>query len=195
MSKNVLKFMMGGCILLTVVAVAGCKAEKRGPVEVTAAAGKFTVKAVIGKEGGSLILADGGAKLTIPADLLMEDITVALTQVKPSFDLSGKDVVGHAYRISPRLTFAPGLARLYVPLDRGLPGLPQEIGLGMYVYDSVESDGPSGPSLVHTWKAHSLVKFAGFSTDQKYLMFDIHETISDRTTKAPFGLFQAAFNM
>ena len=95
----------------------------------------------------------------------------------------------------PRLTFAPGLARLYVPLDRGLPGLPQEIGLGMYVYDSVESDGPSGPSLVHTWKAHSLVKFAGFSTDQKYLMFDIHETISDRTTKAPFGLFQAAFKM
>jgi hypothetical protein len=40
-----------------------------------------------------------------------------------------------------------------------------------------------------------VAKLAGITQDQKYLMFDLHETISDLTTKPPFGLLQAAFDL
>ena len=172
----------------------GCEKTKREPIRVEAKAGQSEVRAVVGKEGGELSLPKG-AKLEIPADLLQEEISVTFGQVDPSFDLAGKDFVGKAYRVSPRLTFAPGAAKLHVPVDRELPGLPAEIDLRMYAYDKLQSDGPAGPSFVHNWQPQPLAKFSGFSQDQKYLVFWIYETISDRSTKAPFGLFQVGFNL
>ncbi len=179
---------------LSLLAASGCQQEKRGPVEVTAAEGADVVKAVMGSEGGKLRFAADGARLVVGQKLLQEEVTIIMKRVKPSFDLPGKDFVGKAYRISPRLTFAPGAARLYIPVDHPLPGLPADINLKMYYYDRLTSDGPEGATLVHKWQPHPKTKFAGFSSDQKYLMFDLYETISGRTTKPPFGLLQAAFD-
>lgn len=184
-----------GCLLVACLGLAGCEKQQRGPVEVTAAKGKDEVKAVIGKEGGLLQFAEGGAKLEVPAGLLMEEVSVSLKRVKPTFDLSGKDFVGQAYRISPKLDFAPGAAKLHVPIDKALPGVPADIELRLYYYDRLESLGPEGPTFVHAWQVHKTSKFTGFGGSQKYLVFDITQTISDRSTKAPFGLYQAAFNM
>ncbi|HUU02502.1 MAG TPA: hypothetical protein VM425_13755 [Myxococcota bacterium] len=190
---NPAKLCALACALL-LLAASGCQREKRGPIEVTAAEGANVVKAVAGSEGGSLRFASDGARLVVGPNLLQEDVTIVMKRVKPSFDLSGKDFVGKAYRISPRLTFAPGAARLYVPVDRPLPGLPADINLKLYYYDRLTSDGPEGATLVHKWQPHPKTKFAGFSSDQKFLMFDLYETISDRTTKPPFGLLQVAFD-
>jgi len=185
-----------GCLLLiSLPYFAGCDKQERGPVEVTAAKGKNEVRAVIGKEGGVLQFSEGGAKLEVPSGLLMEEVSISLKRVKPTFDLSGKDFVGWAYRISPKLDFAPGAAKLHVPVDKPLPGVPADIELLMYYYDRLESLGPEGPTFVHAWQVHKTSKLAGFSQNQKHLVFDIHQTISDRTTKSPFGLYQAAFNM
>ena len=173
----------------------GCEKTKEGPVVVEASGGEDEIKAVIGKEGGTLKFPDTGAKLVIPEKLLQEEVTVTLKREKPSLDLSGKDFVGKAYRISPRLTFAPGAAKLFVPIDKPLPGVPADINLMMYYYDRLESRGPAGPSFVHEWQPHPITKFSAFSQDQKFLVFDIYETISDRTTKPPFGLFQVAFDL
>jgi hypothetical protein len=190
--KNLLAMVSLAVVL---VGLSACEKEKQEPVEAVAEKGQNEVKAVIGKEGGSLVFPDNGAKLIVPPKLLQEEVTIVFVRNKPTFDLSGKDFVGKAYRISPRLTFAPGAARLHVPVDRPLPGLPADINLMMYFYDRKESDGPEGPTLLHKWQVHPKVKFTGFTPDQKYLMFDIYETISDRTTNPPFGLFQVAFDM
>jgi hypothetical protein len=173
----------------------GCEKTQEGPVVVEASGGKNEIKAVIGKEGGTLKFTDSGAKLVVPAKLLQEELTIAFRRENPSLDLSKKDFVGKAYRISPRLTFAPGAAKLFVPIDRPLPGVPADINLMIYYYERLESHGPDGPSFVHEWQPHPITKFAGFSQDQKFLVFDVYETISDRTTKPPFGLFQAAFDL
>lgn len=188
-------FSLFSCAFVAVIFFSGCEKEKRGPVNITAQEGKSTVKAVMGKEGGRLQFGDKGARLEVPAGLLQEDITITFKREKPSFDLSGKDYVGGAYRISPQLTFAPGTARLLVPVDRALPGLPADINLKMYYYERLESDGPAGPSFVHTWQPYSLARFTGFSQDRKFMKFELPETISSHSTKAPFGLFQAGFNM
>lgn len=175
--------------------LAGCEKTQEGPAMVEASAGSDEIKAVIGKEGGTLKFTDTGAKLVVPAKLLQEEVTIGFKREKPSLDLSGKDFVGKAYRISPRLTFAPGAAKLFVPIDKPLPGVPADINLRMYYYDRLESHGPDGPSFVHEWQPHPITKFSGFSQDQKFLVFDVYETISDRTTKPPFGLFQVAFDL
>jgi hypothetical protein len=175
--------------------LASCQKTQEGPVTVEASKGKSEVKAVLGKEGGTLKFTDTGARLVVPSKLLQEEITIAFSREKPTLDLSKKDFVGKAYRISPRLTFAPGAAKLFVPIDKPLPGLPADINLMMYYYERLESHGPDGPSFVHEWQPHPVTKFAGFSQDQKFLVFDVYETISDRTTKPPFGLFQVAFDL
>lgn len=185
--------VLTGCILLA--GLAGCEKSKREPVRVQAPAGNNEIRAVVGAEGGELSFAGKGARLEIPGGILQEEVNIAFSRVEPSFDLAGKQFVGKAYRISPRLTFAPGAARLYVPIDRELPGLPAEIGLQMYYYDRLHSDGPAGPSFVHNWQPQPLAKFAGFSQDQKHLVFWLYETISDRSTKPPFGLLQVGFDM
>ena len=189
-----------GVVLFCVLAVlwagfSGCERTREGPVVVEASEGKNVVKAVIGKEGGTLKFVDSGAKLVVPPKLLQEEVTIGFKREKPSLDLSKKDFVGQAYRISPRLTFAPGAAKLFVPVDKPLPGVPADINLMMYYYERLESHGPDGPSFVHEWQPHPITKFSGFSQDQKFLVFDVYETISDRTTKPPFGLFQAAFDL
>lgn len=173
----------------------GCEKTQEGPVVVEASKGEDSIKAVIGKEGGTLKFTDTGAKLVVPAKLLQEEVTIGFKRENPSLDLSKKDFVGKGYRISPRLTFAPGAAKLFVPVDKPLPGLPADINLRVYYYERLESHGPDGPSFVHEWQPHPISKFAGYSQDQKFLVFDIYETISDRTTKPPFGLFQAAFDL
>ena len=182
-------------LVISLAGIASCESKQRGPIEVTAAQGKNAVKAVIGKEGGVIQFAQGGAKLEVPPGLLMEEVSVTLKRVSPVFDLSRKDFVGQAYRISPKMDFSPGTAKLHVPVDKPLPGVPADIDLRMYYYDRLESLGPEGPTFVHAWQVHKTARFTGYSQDQKYLLFDIHQTISDRTTKSPFGLFQAAFNM
>jgi len=194
MSKNL------GVVLLWILGVlsagfAGCEKTQEGPVVVEASEGQNEIKGVISKEGGTLKFTDTGAKLVVPAKLLQEDLTIGFKREPPSLDLSKKDFVGRAYRISPRLTFAPGAAKLFVPIDKPLPGVPADINLMMYYYERLESHGPDGPSFVHEWQPHPITKFSGFSQDQKFLVFDIYETISDRTTKPPFGLFQAAFDL
>lgn len=178
------------CLLL-----AGCEQKKPEPVEAVAAPGADRVRAVVGAEGGELRFPGGGARLVVPKDVLQEEISITLEREEPSFDLAGKDFVGRAYRISPRITFAPGAARLYVPVDRELPGLPAEIDLKMYDYGKLRSDGPAGPTVTHTWKPQPLAKFDGYSQDQKHLVFWIYETISDRSTRAPFGLFQVGYDI
>jgi hypothetical protein len=188
-----------GVVLISIVTVMGagfngCEKTQDGPVVVEVSKGKDEIKAVIGKEGGTLRFSDTGAKLVVPQKLLQEEITIGFKREKPSFDLSNKDFVGQAYRISPRLTFAPGAAKLFIPLDKPLPGPPADINLKVYFYERLESHGPDGPSFVHEWQPHPVSKFSGFSQDQKFLVFDIYETISDRTTKPPFGLLQAAFD-
>ena len=80
-------------------------------------------------------------------------------------------------------------------MDRELPGLPADIKLRMFYYDKLQSDGPNGPSFVHEWQPLAKVQFSGYSQDQKHLVFLVHETISDRSTKAPFGLLQAGFDL
>jgi hypothetical protein len=162
---------------------------------VEAPAGAEEVKAVVGKEGGSLKFADTGARLEIPANLLQEEVTITLRREKPTFDLAGKDFLGMAYRIGPKLTFAPGAARLVVPVDKELPGVPADIQLVMYYYERLDSNGPEGPGFVQQWQPCAQAKFTGYSPDQKFLVFDIFETISDRTTQAPFGLFQVGYNL
>ena len=182
-------------LMILWLGLGGCEKKERGPVEVTSAKDANEIKAVIGKEGGVLRFAEMGAKLEIPANLLQEEVSVTLRREQPTFDISGKDFVGKAYRISPRLDFAPGTAKLYVPIDKALPGLPADVNLRMYYYDRLESEGPQGAVFVHEWQPHKLTKFSGFSSDQKYLVFVVPQTISDRTTKPPFGLFQAGFDM
>ena len=190
-----LAMVLSSILIALSAGLAGCEETQEGPVVVEASAGSDEIKAVIGKEGGTLKFTDTGAKLVVPAKLLQEEVTIGFKREKPSLDLSGKDFVGKAYRISPRLTFAPGAAKLFVPIDKPLPGVPADIELRLYYYDRLESLGPEGPTFVHAWQVHKTSKFTGFSQNQKYLIFDLHKTISDRTTKAPFGLFQAAFNM
>lgn len=187
---------LAAAVCLTACLV-GCDKSKEAaqPVKVVAPEGANEVRAVIGPAGGELHFAGKGAWLEIPKGVLQEEISLTLARVEPSFDLSGKDFVGKAYRIAPKITFAPGAARLYVPLDRELPGLPSDINLQMYHYDKLHSDGPAGPSFVHNWLPQPLAKFEGFSQDQKYLAFWIYETIADRSTKEPFGLFQVGFDM
>ncbi len=187
-------------VLLSVITVlgvelSGCEESREGPVVVEGSKGEDEIKAVIGKEGGTLKFVDSGARLIVPPKLLQEEVTIGFRRENPSLDLSGKDFVGKAYRVSPRLTFAPGAAKLYVPIDKPLPGLPADINLKVYYYERLESHGPDGPSFVHEWQPHPVSKFSDFSQDQKFLVFDIYETISDRTTKPPFGLFQAAFDL
>jgi hypothetical protein len=182
-------------LTLSVAGLTGCEKTREGPVVAEAAEGKNEIKAVIGKEGGTLKFPDTGAKLVVPSKLLQEEVTIAFKRDKPSLDLSKKDFVGKAYRISPRLTFAPGAAKLFIPIDKPLPGVPADINLLMYYYERLESHGPDGPSFVHEWQPHPITKFSGFSQDQKFLVFDVYETISDRTTKPPFGLFQVAFDL
>jgi len=182
-------------LLIGLLGLTACEKEKRGPVELVGEEKDTEIKAVMGQEGGSLSFAGGGVKFEIPAKLLQEDVTIILKREESTFDLSGKDVVGKAYRISPRLTFAPGAARLHVPVDRPLPGLAKDIDLMVYQYDKLERQGPGGPTLVQKWQPYSKVKFAGYSSNQKYLLFDVYETISDRTTNPPFGLFQVAFDV
>jgi hypothetical protein len=194
MSKSVGVVLFLG-LALAAAGLAGCEESREGPVVVEASGGKNEIKAVIGKEGGTLKFTDTGAKLVVPAKLLQEEVTIAFKREKPSLDLSKKDFVGQAYRVSPRLTFAPGAAKLFVPIDKPLPGVPADINLLMYYYERLESHGPDGPSFVHEWQPHPITKFSGFSQDQKFLVFDVYETISDRTTKPPFGLFQAAFDL
>jgi hypothetical protein len=182
-------------LAISVAGLTGCEKTREGPVVVEAAEGENEIKAVIGKEGGTLKFTDTGAKLVVPAKLLQEEVTIGFKREKPSLDLSKKDFVGKAYRISPRLTFAPGAAKLFVPIDKPLPGVPADINLLMYYYERLESHGPDGPSFVHEWQPHPITKFSGFSQDQKFLVFDVYETISDRSTKPPFGLFQVAFDL
>jgi hypothetical protein len=172
-----------------------CQKTAVEPVRAVAVDGQDEVRAVVGAEGGELRLGGKEAWLEIPKGVLQEEVSMGLRQVAPTFDLAGKDFVGKAYRISPRITFAPGAAKLYVPVDRELPGPPADIHLQMYFYDKAHSGGPEGPGFVHNWVPQPLAKFAGFSQDQRYLVFWIYETISDRSTKAPFGLFQAAFDL
>jgi len=188
---------MGWLSVITVlwVGLSGCEKTREGPVVVEASKDKNIIKAVIGKEGGTLKFTDTGAKLVIPAKLLQEEVTIGFKRESPSLDLSKKDFVGKAYRVSPQLTFAPGAAKLFIPVDKPLPGLPADINLGMYYYERLDSDGPEGPSFVHEWQPHPVSKFAGYSQDQKFLVFDIYETIWDRTTNPAFGLFQAAFDL
>lgn len=184
-----------GCLLLTgLVGVAGCEKERAGPLDLVAEQGQDEVRAVVGGEGGRLRF-PGGAQLEIPPRLLQEEVTVTLKREDPSFDLSGKDFVGKAYRISPRLDFAPGAAKLFVPIDKTLPGLAEEINLRVYCYDRLETHGPEGAMVRNKWQVHRKTQFSGYSQDGKYLVFNLYETISDRTTKPPFGLFQAAFDM
>jgi hypothetical protein len=182
-------------IIVLGVGLSGCEESREGPVVVEGSKGEGEIKAVIGKEGGTLKFVDSGARLIVPPKLLQEEVTIGFKRENPSFDLSEKDFVGKAYRVSPRLTFAPGAAKLYVPIDKPLPGLPADINLKMYYYERLESHGPDGPSFVHEWQPHPVSKFSSYSQDQKFLVFDIYETISDRTTKPPFGLFQAAFDL
>jgi len=181
-------------VCLSIFIFSACEKKKSEPLKVTAPKGTDEVRAVVGKDGGELSFADG-ARLVIPGDLLQEEITISLKRVEPSFDLSGKDFVGKAYRISPKLTFAPGAAKLMVPVDKTLPGLPSDIYLQMYYYDKLHSDGPAGPSFVHSWQVQPAVKFTGFSQNQKFLTFSLTETISDRGTKNPFGLLQVGFDL
>jgi len=191
-SMGVVLFLVLACMT---AGLAGCDESQEGPVVAEATGSMDEIKAVIGKEGGTLKFTDTGAKLVVPPKLLQEEVTLALKREKPSLDLSGKDFVGKAYRISPRLTFAPGAAKLFVPIDKPLPGVPADINLMMYYYERLESHGPEGPSFVHEWQPHPITKFSGFSQDQKFLVFDVYETISDRTTNAPFGLLQVAFDL
>lgn len=187
---------LGAAVCLT-ACLAGCDKSKETTqaVKVVAPEGADEVRAVIGPAGGEMHFAGKGAWLEIPKGVLQEEISLTLARVEPSFDLPGKDFVGKAYRISPRITFAPGAARLFVPIDRPLPGLPDEINLQMYYYGKKQTDGPAGPTVAHTWQPQPLAKFAGFSQDQRFLIFWIYETISDRSTKAPFGLFQAGYDL
>jgi hypothetical protein len=182
--------------LLAVVWSAGCSRTPAtgNPVQYRGAAGANEVKGLVGKDGGTLEL-EGGLRLEVPARLLQEDANLMMRRETPGFDLSGKDFVGPAVRISPRLTFAPGAVRLWVPLDKDLPGEPADIRLMMYHWEKKEGHGPEGANFVYTWVPCPVARFAGFSPDQKFLLFDLFETISDRTTKAPFGLFQAAFDL
>lgn len=194
MSKS-LGVVLFSAIAVLWVGLSGCEKTQEGPVVVEASKGENAIKAVIGKEGGTLKFADTGAKLVVPPKLLQEEVTIGFKRESPSLDLSKKDFVGKAYRISPRLTFAPGAAKLFIPVDKPLPGLPADINLRVYYYERLESHGPDGPSFVHEWQPHPISKFAGYSQDQRFLVFDIYETISDRTTKPPFGIFQAAFDL
>ncbi|MBN2496878.1 MAG: hypothetical protein JXR96_19970 [Deltaproteobacteria bacterium] len=182
------------CAACSVLAVCGCEQKKQEPVEVVGKDATKEIKAVLGKEGGELRF-EGGAKLEIPAGILREEVAVYFKQEEPSFDLAGKDFVGRAYRISPHLSFNPGFAKLHVPLDRQLPGMPEDVELKLYYFGKKVAKGPSGDSFVHEWIPVPVQKFIGFSQDQKQLIFAIFETISDRTTKAPYGLLQAAYNM
>jgi hypothetical protein len=183
------------CLVITFLVITGCKIQERKPIDAVAVEGKSKIKAVVGKEGGALRFGDEGAKLQIPENLLQEDVTISLKREKPSFDLSGKDTIASAYRISPPLTFAPGVAKLYIPIDRPLPGLPGEINLRLYHYGRLESDGPAGPSFTNTWKPYLASRFVGFHNKHKFLVFEIFETISSNSTRPPFGLLQAAFDM
>ncbi len=184
-----------GLACVTLFLLTGCEKKKPEPVKVTAPKGSDEVRAMVGREGGELGFADNGAKLIIPKGLLQEQVTISFKRVQPTFDLSGKDFVGKAYRVSPKLTFAPGAAELRVPVDKTLPGLVSDIHLQMYYYDKLHSEGPAGPSFVHSWQPLPMVKFLGFSQDQKYLRFSLSETISDRGTKNPFGLLQVGFDL
>jgi hypothetical protein len=187
-----------GWVFIVVVlwlGLSGCEKTQAGPVVVEASLGENVVKAVIGKEGGTLKFVDTGAKLIVPPKLLQEEVTIGFKRESPSLDLSKKDFVGKAYRVSPRLTFAPGAAKLFIPIDKPLPGLPADINLRIYYYERLESYGPGGPGFVHEWQPHPVSKFSGFSQNRKFLVFDVYETISDRSTKPPFGLLQAAFDL
>jgi len=172
----------------------GCERSARGPVVVEAAQGQDEIHALVGKEGGSLAFPGGGASLEIPAGLLLEEVHVYFKREPPTFDLAGKDFLGEAYRVSPHLSFAPGAAKLSVPVDKELPGSADDVRLRIYSWDKYTEEGPEGTSTHENWVPQPLAKFAGFSQDRKLAQFWIYETISTRTSKAPAGLFQAAFD-
>ncbi|NMB76653.1 MAG: hypothetical protein GYA21_16175 [Myxococcales bacterium] len=183
-------------LLAASLSLAACSRSGGGqaPVKHQGAAKADEVKGLVGKAGGLLEL-EGGLRVEVPAGLLQEEVTLILRRETPTFDLSGKDFVGPAVRLGPRLTFAPGAVRLWVPLDKELPGEPADIRLMVYHWEKKEGHGPEGSNFVYTWVPCPVARFAGFSQDQKFLLFDVFESISDRTTKAPFGLLQAAFDL
>jgi hypothetical protein len=193
--RNHRRRLGAACLALGALGLVGCARTARAPVEIEAPPGQIEARAVIGKEGGTLRFAEGGARLEIPAGVLMEEVTVVFKREPATFDLSGKDFLGEAYRVSPRLSFAPGAARLFVPLDKELPGTPEEARLRVYSWAKfTEEGGPEGHTQRENWTPQPLAKLSGYSQDRKHVVFWIYETISDRTTKAPFGLFQAAFD-
>ncbi len=186
---------VAGALWLALGMLAGCERGSRGgPVAVEGLPGQDELHALVGKEGGSLRFAGHGASLEIPAGLLLEEVNVYLKREPPTFDLAGKDFLGQAYRVSPHLSFAPGAAKLSVPVDKELPGTAEDVKLRVYSWDKYSEDGPEGTSVHHNWVPQPLAKFAGMSADRKYAQFWLYETISTRTTKAPAGLFQVAFD-
>jgi hypothetical protein len=196
--SKVMQSWIGRCtwvaLGLLLAAGAGCERTTRGPVVVVAALGQDEVHALLGKEGGSLSFPGGGAMLEIPAGLLLEDVHIFFKREPPTFDLTGKDFLGEAYRVSPHLSFAPGAAKLSVPVDKELPGSAEDVKLRVYSWDKYTEEGPEGTSTHENWIPQPLAKFAGFSQDRKHAQFWIYETISARTTKGPVGLFQAGFD-
>ena len=183
-----------GTILSACMFFFGCEEGESKPTEAEATAGSNEVRAFIGKNGGTLLFSDTGAKFEISPAVLQERVNISFKREDPSLALSGKDFVGKAYRISPRLNFNPNAAMLYVPVDKKLPGAPDEINLRLFYYDKVESEGPAGRTIFRTWVPHPATEFVGFRQNQKLIVFKIHETISERTMSSPYGLLQAAFD-
>jgi len=174
--------------------LASCQQEERQAVEITAPAGSNRIKALVGRPGGILRFPGGGASLQIPAKLLQEDVTVVFQRREASLDLPGKDVVGRAYGISPRLNFAPGAVRLSIPVDRTLPGPARAINLRLYYYGKKVSEGPQGRTQVDTWQQYHFAEFAGRSSNGHFLEFDVFRTPATGG-KPPFGMLQAAFDV
>lgn len=181
--------------LLVQIVGAGCSKKAGQSLLIEAPPGISEAKGILGKGGGTLRFPDSGASLQIPADLLQENISLSFRREKPFFDLPGKGFVGPAYRIAPKISFAPGSARLLVPLENPLPGPPNKLGVKLYYFERMETDGPQGPGITQTWQPFPLAKFKGLSRDQKYLQFDLAETVSDFSTHAPFGLLQVGFDV
>lgn len=183
-----------GCVLglaLFATMLLGCQTKVAGPIEVEAPKGAEEAKAVIGKNGGWLKFVDG-VKLEIPSNLLLEQVPLQIKQHKTTFDLEGKDAIGQAYQIKPSMSFAPGLARLYIPLDKALAGDPMNSGVKLYTYGKTEATELK-PS-VDAWMPYRASRFTGLSSDRKYLVFDLQET-SGESARPPFGLLQAGYDL
>lgn len=184
-----------GILVLSLAGLlASCQQQQRRAVEVTAPAGSNRIKALLGSPGGMLRFPDGGATLQFPAKLLQENITVIFQRRESSLDLPGKDVVGRAYGISPALSFAPGAARLAIPIDRALPGPARAINLRLYYYGKKVSSGPQGRTQTDTWQPYLYAEFAGRSANGHFLEFDLFRTPAGGG-KPPYGMLQAAFDV